>query len=201
MLRSETVPIEDARDFIALIADQAQEVSLIVEDLLVAGRLDSNTLSIQPIVFDMAAETIKVLQPWVHTGNSDIEMALTEGTAFAFADPLRVRQILRNLITNAKKYGRPPVSINGSTEDDRCVVTVTDRGEGIPVDAEARLFEPYARFGPVDGQPMSVGLGLHVARRLARLMGGDLTYRRRDGETIFELTLPPGRQPLTEPHH
>jgi signal transduction histidine kinase len=78
--------------------------------------------------------------------------------------------------------------------EDRCIVAVTDRGEGIPEDAEVKMFEPYARFGPADGQPLSVGLGLHVARRLARIMGGDLTYRRHDGETIFEVTLSPGSQ-------
>jgi PAS domain S-box-containing protein len=197
VLRSGTVPIEDVGEFITLIADQAQEVSLIVEDLLVAGRLESNTLTIQPIGIDLAEETKKVIQPWIHTGSIDIDIALTAGSAFAFADPLRVRQILRNLITNAHRYGRPPVAITGFTVDDRCVVRVTDRGEGIPPHAEVRLFEPYARFGPVDGQPLSVGLGLHVARGLARLMGGDLTYRRQDGETILELTLPSGA--VTDP--
>lgn len=199
ILRSGTVPIEDAGEFISLIADQAQEVALIVEDLLVAGRLESNTLTIHPSAFDMAEDTIKVIQPWIHAGNSDIEMTFTAGAALAYADPLRVRQILRNLLTNAQRHGRPPVTITGAMSEGRCVVTVTDRGKGIPRDAEARLFEPYARFGPADGQPLSVGLGLHVARRLARLMGGDLTYRREDSETRFELTLP-GPQVITAPH-
>lgn len=198
VLRSGTVPIEDAGELISLIADQAQEVSLIVEDLLVAGRLESNTLTVHPSTFDMADETIKVIQPWIHTGNTDIEVAFTAGAARAFADPLRVRQILRNLITNARRHGRPPVTITGSMSEGRCVVTVKDRGKGIPRDAEVRMFEPYARFGPVGGQPVSVGLGLHVARRLARLMGGDLTYQRQDSETIFELTVP-GPQVITDP--
>ncbi len=190
MLRSGTVPIEDAGEMISLIADQAQEVSLIVEDLLVSGRLESNTLTVHPSTFDVADETIKVIQPGIHTGNTDIEVAFTTGAVFAFADPLRVRQILRNLITNAHRHGRPPVTITGSMSGGRCVVKVTDRGHGIPRDAEVRLFDPYARFGPTGGQPLSVGLGLHVARRLARLMDGELTYQRQDLETIFELTLP-----------
>lgn len=147
----------------------------------------------------MAEETIKVIRPWIHAGNPDIETSFTAGAAPAYADPLRVRQILRNLITNAQRHGRPPVTITGSMSEGRCVVTVTDRGKGIPKDAEMRLFEPYARFGPADGQPLSVGLGLHVARRLARLMDGDLTYRREDSETKYELTLP-GPQATTDPH-
>ena len=191
-LRSGTVSIEDSGEFITLIADQAQEVSLIVEDLLVAGRLESQSLTIQPATFEVADEIIKVIQPWINTGITDIEMVFEAGAAVAFADPLRVRQILRNLVTNAHRYGQPPVTITGSMTAERCVVTVTDRGTGIPRDAEMRMFDPYARFGPVGGQPLSVGLGLHVARRLARLMGGDLNYRRHEGTTIFELTLPLG---------
>ncbi len=198
MLRSGTVPFDDAGEMISLIADQAQEVSLIVEDLLVSGRLESNTLTVHPGTLDMLVETIKVLQPGIHSGNNDIEVAFTAGEALAFADPLRVRQILRNLITNAHRHGRPPVTITASMNEGRCVVRVTDRGNGIPSDAEVRLFDPYARFGPVGGQPLSVGLGLHVARRLAQLMGGDLTYHRQDAETIFELTLP-GAQAVTDP--
>lgn len=199
ILRSGTVPFEDAGEFISLIADQAQEVSLIVEDLLVAGRLESNTLTIQPVTFDMADEATKVIQPWIRAGHADIEVAFTAGSTFAYADPLRVRQILRNLITNAYRHGRPPVTITGSMSEGRCVVKVTDRGQGIPGGAEVRLFDPYARFGPARGQPLSVGLGLHVGLRLARMMGGDLTYRRNDGQTIFEMALPTRAQSAFNP--
>ncbi len=199
VLRSGTVPIEDAGELIALLADQAQEVSLIVEDLLVAGRLESDTLTIHPSTFDLADETMKVIRPLSLTGNADLEVAFTAGAASAFADPLRVRQILRILITNARRHGLPPVTITASMSEGRCVVQVADRGDGIPRDAEVRLFEPYARFGPARGQPLSVGLGLYVGLRLARLMGGDLTYRRQEAGTIFELTLP-GPQVVTDSH-
>lgn len=190
VLRSGAVPMEDAGELVSLIADQAQEVSLIVEDLLVTGRLESNTLTIHPSTFDVAEEVMRVIQPWIRIGSMDIEVGFEAAGVPAFADPLRVRQILRNLIVNARRHGLPPVTVTGTMSEGWCVVKVTDRGKGIPRDAEARLFDPYARFGPADGQPLSVGLGLHVARRLARLMGGDLTYRRQDPETVFELTLP-----------
>lgn len=199
MLRSGTVPTEDAAEIISLIADQAQEISLIVEDLLVAGRLESDTLTIHPSTVDLADETMTVIRPWSITGNADLEVEFTAGAALAFADPLRVRQILRILITNARRHGLPPVTITASMSEGRCVVQVTDRGKGIPRDAEARLFDPYSRFGPAGGQPQSVGLGLHVGLRLARLMGGDLSYLRQDSATIFELILP-GPQAATDPN-
>ena len=73
-------------------------------------------------------------------------------------------------------------------------VTVRDHGSGIPTDAVERMFEPYARLGGLIGLPSSVGLGLYVSRLLARMMGGDLQYRRVDGVTEFFLTLPAERR-------
>ena len=197
-LRSGTIPIDEAEELISLIADQAQEVALLVEDLLVAGRLDSDTLTLKPRTFDLAEETAAVLLPWTRAGNAGVGVTFASGDVFTFADPLRVRQILRNLVTNAYRYGSPPVTITGSMREERCIIAVTDHGEGIPTEAEKLIFEPYARFGPDPGQPMPVGLGLHVARRLARMMDGELSYRRHDGATVFELSLPTS-QPSSTP--
>ncbi len=68
---------------------------------------------------------------------------------------------------------------------------VSDDGPGVKgIDAE-HIFDPYYRSqSPSDARPDSVGLGLAVARQLARMMGGDLVYRRRGGWTRFELSLP-----------
>ena len=81
---------------------------------------------------------------------------------------------------------------------------ITDDGPGVPDRLRESLFEPYQHGSGTAGLTEPVGLGLFVSRTLARLMGGDLTYRREDGITIFELTLPratgprakaPGRRP------
>jgi signal transduction histidine kinase len=60
----------------------------------------------------------------------------------------------------------------------------------VPEDARGRIFEPYASAHGSDAPSGSIGLGLAVSRELARLMGGDLTYRYEDGRSVFELTLP-----------
>ncbi len=73
---------------------------------------------------------------------------------------------------------------------DKVIVSVSDHGEGVPGNALEKMFHPYSRFGAADGQPSSVGLGLHVARRLARLMDGDLVYKGDAELTTFLLTLP-----------
>lgn len=109
-------------------------------------------------------------------------------------DAGRVRQILRNLVANAVRYGATPVSIQAETDGATVTITVQDHGSGIPADATERMFEPYARLGGLIGLPSSVGLGLYVSRLLARMMGGDLQYQRVDGVTEFLLTFPTERR-------
>lgn len=189
-LRSDEVSSDDKEEFQDLLADQTQEIALIVEDLLVAARLDSETLTIRPTDLDLATEVRSVLRPWLRTDGIDISFTVEAGSVLAHADALRVRQIVRNLITNAIRYGCPPITVEAAVVEGEAMVTVVDHGDGIPADAIQRMFQPYSRFGPSEGQPLSVGLGLHVARRLAILMSGDLTYRREDGKTFFVLRLP-----------
>lgn len=188
LMRSGDYGSDDLAEFQHLIADQAQEMALIVEDLLTAGRIDSRTLTIRPEKIDLRNEIQKVILPWNRDGVTEIETP-DEDELPAFADPLRVRQILRNLVSNAVRYGRPPVLIEEEKTPAFTRLRVIDHGDGIPIGVEERIFEQYATFSSAEGQPSSVGLGLHVARRLARLMGGDLTYRREGTTTVFELTL------------
>jgi signal transduction histidine kinase len=109
----------------------------------------------------------------------------------ANADPLRVRQIIRNLLTNAMRFGGPEVVVELGREDDAVCVRVKDNGPGPSPEVAERIFEPYVRTLDAVTTPRSIGLGLAVARHLALLMDGDIRFVRRDGWTEFELKLPP----------
>ena len=106
----------------------------------------------------------------------------------ALADPLRVRQVVRNLLTNAGRYGGSEVWIEFGTRGNLVVIQVCDNGPGIADSEHQRIFEPYASAHPRTGMPAAVGLGLSDARQLARLMGGDVQYVPGP-HTTFELTL------------
>jgi signal transduction histidine kinase len=108
----------------------------------------------------------------------------------AWADTLRTRQIMRNLLTNASRYGGDHIKLSVSSLGELAVLVVSDDGPGINVVDSEKIFDPYYRAQSAEGRPDSVGLGLAVARQLARMMGGDLVYRRRSGWTRFELSLP-----------
>jgi PAS domain S-box-containing protein len=177
-----------------LIAQQAQEVSDIVEDLLVAARASADTITIRPNPFNIRKEIEVVVKPWLRGGAHAIDLTAVDSRLVGRGDAVRVRQILRNLIANAVRYGGRPITVEARSNGRTVKIAVRDEGDGIPSEAVDRMFEPYARLGGQAGLPSSVGLGLYVSRLLARMMDGDLQYQRRDGVTEFGLTLPVERR-------
>jgi two-component system sensor histidine kinase MtrB len=105
-----------------------------------------------------------------------------------WADPVRLRQVLRNLIKNAFRHGAAPVTIRAVATPDGAEVQVTDHGPGVPVESRDELFRPFHPLASSDTQPGSLGLGLWISHRLMRLMGGDLTYRD-DPQPTFVVSL------------
>jgi signal transduction histidine kinase len=107
----------------------------------------------------------------------------------AVGDPARVRQVLRNLLTNAERYGGPEVAVSVEVDGPWVHVDVIDNGAGLPPDEWEPIFELYHRAHHQKSRPESVGIGLAVSRQLADLMGGSLTYSRRADRSVFRLTL------------
>lgn len=181
----------DARDMVDLIANQSSELAHIIEDLLVAARADIGTLTLKPREIDLRQELQAVVSGHYsgHPGTLP-EIVVEPGSEVVWTDPLRLRQIVRNLLTNAQRYGGSQVSIVVEGRGDRVAVRVIDNGTGVPAGMEDEIFEPYRSAHERNSQPASVGLGLAVSRKLARLMNGDLTYEHGAGVTAFELTVP-----------
>jgi signal transduction histidine kinase len=187
------IAIEDRAEISELIHEQATEMSHIVEDLLVAARADAGSITVKPEPIDAAALVERVIgQHGSTTIDADFEPGLT-----AKADPLRTTQILRNLLSNAERYGRPPIGVRCYRSGDRAVIDVHDHGDPLSEADRARIFQPYVRaHDDRSGLTAAVGLGLAVSHQLAGLMGGTLTYHYEGGST-FRLTLP--ADPVLEP--
>ncbi len=174
--------------FVDLIAEQSMEVADLVEDLLVAARVDIDKVAVAPEPVVVKEQIEAVLSAWQAEQAARVEVA--GGNEKAFADPVRLRQILRNLLSNAQRYGGDHIDVQVGGDVESITVLVRDNGPGIPERDREKIFEPYHRAHRFEGQPASVGLGLTVSRQLARLMGGDLSYRYEGGLSVFELTLP-----------
>ena len=176
---------EDRREMSQMISRQADDVSWLIEDLLVAYGDDLNRVSVHPQVFDVVKEIERVLE----VEESHIELKVLDDSSLVNADPRRTRQILRNLVSNALRHGGETVTVAVGKVGDRVEVRVRDSGDAIPAADIERIFKPFEK-GSRSGHPQSIGLGLAVARRLARLMDGDLTYRFEDGWSSFVLSVP-----------
>lgn len=176
---------EERQQFVTLIAEQGEDMAHIIEDLLVAARADTDGLVVRNVPTDIGHSVASVLNQVTGVVN-DVEL---ENGVEALADPGRLRQILRNLVVNADRYGGDQVAIEVTERRGRVTLQVRDNGSGLPRDEWDAIFEPYTRSHHREGQPASVGLGLTVSRILARKMGGDLTYRHEGGSSVFELTL------------
>ncbi|MDH3260613.1 MAG: ATP-binding protein [Acidimicrobiia bacterium] len=180
----------DAREIVNLIASQSSELSDIIEDLLVAARADIGTLALQSRRVDLRSEIEAVIAGHcVISGRPAPTVEIGPDADVIWSDPLRFRQIIRNLLSNAARYGGSNVSVHAFRKGPRVTVAVRDDGPGVPLDRAETIFEPYTSAHEPGSQPGSVGLGLAVSRTLAQLMDGDLVYNGNGG-VAFELTIP-----------
>lgn len=186
---------QERHDLITLIAHQAAEMTALVEDLLVAVRDDVGDVAIVPESIDVVAHLSELGA--VHS--AEAEWDLPDEAVTAWVDPQRFRQIVRNLLTNAERHGGAGIRVGVSREDRNVIVRVSDDGGGVPPAEVERIFEPYQRAAGAEVKKGSVGLGLSVARRLARLMRGDLDYVQEGNWATFRLSLPASEDAALRP--
>lgn len=189
-LHSGDVDAEEAAELQGLLAHEARHVSDLVEDLLLAGRLDWDTITVRSEVISLPVVIDSAVRPFTYAERADIVVETDGGETHAFADPLRVRQIVRNLVANAVNHGGEPITVRMRLEEGEWAISVCDSGSGIPDGDVDRMFQPYGTAADRSGRPNSIGLGLYLSRQLAERMGGGLGYRRAGDETVFTLTLP-----------
>ena len=172
----------------AVVKQQAEDVANIVEDLLTAAQADAGTLRVVTAPLDLAEEVHWALAGLSsrHAGTLEVETPPTP----TVGDAMRVRQIVRNLVANAIVHGGEHIRVTTARRAQQARLVVTDDGPGLAPGDEDRVFEPFQHGNRETRGHASVGLGLTISRQLARLMGGDLTYRREGGLTVFCLVLP-----------
>ncbi|MCP3993904.1 MAG: HAMP domain-containing histidine kinase [bacterium] len=175
---------EERDELMDMLVEQTDELTGIVEDLLIAARSDIAMVAIHHSHVDIGVEAVRSMEAAGIKGT-------TRGVPTpAFADPQRVRQILRNLLTNAIRYGGPKIRIDFAEGAGWTEVVVADNGDGVPVHMREAIFQSYESAHEPTTEIRSVGLGLYISRTLARAMGGDLEYAY-DGEwSHFRLRLP-----------
>lgn len=159
-----------------------RRLTLMTEDLLAVATTNRGDLSVDPkslCLADVLAECA--------AGFPDLDVRISaEPGLRVLGDPLRLQQVLANLVRNAQHYGRPPVVLTAYAEGDTVVIDVCDAGDGVPTDFVPRLFEAYTRAEGTGTH--GSGLGLSVVRDLVSAHRGTVSYEARTN--TFRVVLP-----------
>ncbi|MGH7444316.1 MAG: sensor histidine kinase, partial [Longimicrobiales bacterium] len=173
----------------------------IIADLLDVARAESGGLTVNRVRTDLvevARLAVADHRPSAETAGHTLHLETPHHSVTVYTDPARVRQVLDNLLSNAIKYtpasGRITVrtAIEGGdgAERDWAFIEVADTGPGIPRELRETIFDEFTRLDAHEGMK-GHGLGLAIARRIARLLDGDIALRDTTGPgAAFVLRLP-----------
>ena len=152
----------------------------LVEDLLDASRIARGNLALRPRQIELASvvhQSVEAIQPAINSAGHDLRVTLPQEPVWLNADPVRLAQILGNLLTNACKYSGPHgrISISAERQNNEVVVTVKDNGIGIASDALPTLFEMFSQVDhSLERSQGGLGIGLSLVRRLVQMHGGSV---------------------------
>jgi signal transduction histidine kinase len=174
------LPPEEVDEFLGIISRQSVYLGDLVEDVLVIPRLEADRLRFHPELFDLGdllADVSRMVFP--SGGRKSAVVTLPDGVRVR-ADRRRVQQVIRNLMENARKYGGDQVMVEGFVLGDQYLLVISDNGPGVPDEETQRVFDNFEQVSKGDAREATgIGLGLPIARRLARAMGGEVWYERR----------------------
>ena len=193
---------EDARRFVAIIHKQSRRLSAIVEDLLTLSRIEQEgKRQAVPLQELPVLETLRAAARLCAAAAAEKEMELTVAgpeELRAWINPALLEQALVNLIDNAVKYSPPgrPVSIAAAARGDEVLLTVSDRGAGIPPESLPRIFERFYRVDKARSASLGgTGLGLAIVKHIVQAHGGRIEVSSTPGQgSVFTIYLP-AREP------
>ncbi len=196
-----------AKDYAHRTAEEAARLGRVVSNVLGFTRLERGALQVRPEAGDLAItvrECVERQRPALEAAGASIEFSVVDQPPEVRFDRDAIAEILQNLIDNAEKYSRSAkdrgIQVSLSCRQERqegrrnpgagAVISVCDRGPGVPADMRRRLFRPFAR-GRHDDAPAGLGLGLALVKALVEAHRGSVSYEARPaGGSIFTVFLP-----------
>lgn len=167
----------------SIIERQVSHMALLLDDLLDIARITQGKLHIKRqlvTLFDVIDAAIEAVRPVLNAKNQDLLLQLPHQPVTVDADPLRLSQILSNLLTNASKYSEPgsPITVAVRTEGAKVLMSVQDQGIGIAPDSVHRIFQMFVQVeGPTMASEGGLGIGLALVKGLTELHGGCVSAR------------------------
>ena len=178
------------REYLEYVLTSGNHLLELINQVLELAKIESGNMELKPEVLsiqDIMPEVINLVASTADTKNISIkQVACCEKSKsiHVFADPLRFRQVMFNLISNAVKYNKPDGSVEIScmvNDEDTARIEVKDNGIGIPEDKHEEVFQPFNRLG-LEGQNIEgSGVGLTITRDLIEQMNGRVGFTSKKG--------------------
>lgn len=182
-------------EFLDSVSRKITEMTSLLNDFLDINKIDAGFVNLKCEDMDLcvlAREVVADLRPMADGSRLTVHLDLPGQPVLVHADPLRLTQILRNLVSNAIKYNRDEgwIRLAMTTEAEQVRVTVADGGIGMSADELRVLFEPYTR-GSTQRKIKGVGLGVVIIKKLVEAHGGEVrVVSTPDQGSTFSFTLP-----------
>ena len=178
---------EQVQELSQIIANEAAEMTRMVDDLLAASRMESTGIEVEMTPTSLRDVVESAVTPFERAGLT-IKRPIKDATAMT--DGARLRHVLVNLLSNAARHGGEAIGIEISPGEDTVDIEVWDNGPGVPEDQVETLFERFIHAGAAPLLTGTIGLGLAVASRLTSLLTGRLSYQRFANKTYFIVSVP-----------
>jgi len=189
-LRGRELAEEQIADLRRALYEQSDRLRRLVDQLLDLSRLEAKAIRIRPEPIRVRTRVEELVASLVPDQAASIEL-IVSAELEAVSDLDAFDRIVSNLITNAFRYGDPPVKIQAERQDRHFRLAVEDSGGGVNPEFVPQLFERFTRSEESVKNAEGAGLGLSIAQSFARAQGGDLIYKPIEPSgACFELVLP-----------
>jgi signal transduction histidine kinase len=192
------------KSYLQIIAAETSRLARLINNVLDFSSLDRGAKKFQlkrRNLVEIVSETVDACLPQLQAACLEVSWTARQQDIWVNVDSDAIAQVLVNLFSNAEKYagsGRE-LQVEAMVSGGKAFVSVLDRGPGAPAGAEEKIFEQFYRgHDALDSGAQGSGLGLTLARKIARAHGGDVAYSRREGGgSVYTLSLPVAASPAS----
>lgn len=190
------LPPERIQETFSFLSGQIDRMNRLIEDFLEASRIDAGSLTLNLSRIDLRSVVDECVRLFSSSSARHVLRAELPGEAVMIqGDQARIAQVFNNLLSNAIKYSPAggEVLIQCRTEGGQALVSVADRGIGIPLEDREEIFQPFRRHSQTREQFPGVGLGLSVSKKIVEAHGGRIEMASDPGKgSVFTVVLPAG---------
>jgi signal transduction histidine kinase len=190
----------------AVVERQLGHMTRLIDDLMDVGRITNNKVALQKETIELStaiAHAVEICRPMLEVAQHKVDVSFPANNVMLNVDPVRLVQILANILSNACKYTHQPgsISFNATVENENVIFTIRDPGIGMEAHALNKIFDTFTQIDPSPGRIQSgLGIGLSLAKQFAELHSGTICSSSRGlgHGSEFVITLPVVCQSINE---